>query len=51
MKTAGWYQRGRSSDFILKLKKKKDTSYYFRLDKLTPNGRLLFENLFPNPVT
>ena len=49
MKTAGWHQRGGSSEFILKLKKKVHLTI-LSLDKWTPDGGLLFEDLFPNQV-
>ena len=47
MKTAEWHQRSRSGDFIVKLKKE---TPFLRLDKLIPDGRLLFEKLFPIQV-
>ena len=48
MKTAEQQQRGRSDDFIVKLRK---TSIFFlRLNKWIPFGRLLFENLFRKKV-
>ena len=50
MKTAGWHQRGGSSEFILKLKKKVHLTI-LSLDKWTPDGGLLFEELLPNQVT
>ena len=49
MKTAEWHQRGRSSDFIVK--QKKIHLPILRLDRWVPDGKLLFENVFPNYVT
>ena len=50
MKIAGWYQRGRFNDFVFKLKKKVHLPI-LSLEKWTPDGGLLFENLSPNQVT
>ena len=50
MKTGEWHQQGRSGDFIVKFKK--NTFFTFlRLNKWIPDGRLLFENLFPKQVS
>ena len=47
MNGATQQNRGRSGDFIVKLKKKKHLFTILHLDKWIPDGRLLSENLFP----
>ena len=45
MKTAEWYQRGCSGDFIVKLEKKIHFCNILRLDKWIPDGSLFSKNL------